>query len=347
VTPGSVLDDSNVRRLAEFSNADIVVWGQYAKFGDQIRIDATLQDLKHQRSTALKAEASNQNDLLAAIDRLSQNIRENLKLSPELLKELKEQSFKPSSKSLEALHLYNDGIALTRQGNNQAALARFQESVKADPDFGLAYARLGQTYANLGYDNEAEQAARHAVDLSSSLPSREKYLISANYARVVNDNAKAIEAYENLVKVSPDDADLLFDLAGLYSATSAFDKARDLYKRLLEHDPKNGEVLLEMGRLEIRSGNAQASLEYLNRALTLAIQLENQEERAAILNATGVAYKILNKFEDAARNLEDSLAIKRRLGQKKGMAISLNELAQVQASLGKPEAALAQLLSRS
>jgi eukaryotic-like serine/threonine-protein kinase len=38
------------RRLSaawlNFSNADRVVWGQYAKFGDQIRIDATLQDIK-------------------------------------------------------------------------------------------------------------------------------------------------------------------------------------------------------------------------------------------------------------------------------------------------------------
>jgi eukaryotic-like serine/threonine-protein kinase len=341
VAPGAVLDPANVRRLAEFSNADMVVWGQYAKFGDQIRIDATLQDFKHERSTTLKAEAANQNDVLAAIDRLSQSIRESLKLSPELIKELQEQSFKPSSKSLDALRFYTDGISLARQGNNQAALARFQDSVKADPEFAVAYARLGQTYANLGYDNEAEQAARHAVDLSGNLPAREKYLISANYARVINDNPKAIEAYENLVKVSPDDTDLLFDLAGLYSSTSSFDKARALYKQLLDRDPKNVEVLLALGRLEIRSDNAAASLEYLNRALALAIQLDNQEERAAVLNAMGVAYKNLNKFDEAARNLQDSLAIKRKLGQKKGIAISLNELAQVQESLGQRDAALA------
>jgi serine/threonine protein kinase len=341
VAPASVLDPANVRRLAEFSNADMVVWGQYAKFGDQIRIDATLQDFKHERSTTLKAEASNQNDVLAAIDRLSQSIRESLKLSPELIKELQGQSFKPSSKSLDALRFYNDGTALTRQGNNQGALAHFQDSVKADPEFALAYARLGQTYANLGYDNEAEQAARHAMDLSGNLPAREKYLISANYARVLNDNTKAIEAYENLVKVSPDDGDLLFDLAGLYSSTSTFDKARALYRKLLDRDPKNVEVLLALGRLEIRSDNAAASLDYLNRALTLAIQLDNQEERAAVLNAMGVAYKNLNKFDEAARNLQDALAIRRQLGQKKGMAISLNELAQVQESLGKPEASLA------
>ena len=338
---GSTLDPSNVRRVAEFSNADTVVWGQYAKFGDQIRIDATLQDLKHERSATLKAEASNQAELLATIDRLAQSIREHLALSPELIKELQEQSFKPTSSSLDALRFYNEGLELARQGNNLAALKRLQESVKADPEFALAYSRLAQTYANLGYDNEADQASHRSIDLSQGLPAREKYLIAANHARITNDNAKAIETYETLVKVSPNDPDLLSELAGLYSATGAFDKGRELYQRLLDHDPKNVEILLAMGRLEIRSGNAQASLDYLNRALTLAIQLENQEERAAILNAMGVAYKILNKLDDAARYLQDSLAIKRRLGQKKGMAISLNELAQVQASMGKPKAALA------
>ena len=338
---GSALDPSNVSRVAEFSNADTVVWGQYAKFGDQIRIDATLQDLKHERSATLKAEASNQNDLLATIDRLAQSIREHLALSPHLMKELQEQSSKPTSASLDALRFYNEGLELVRQGNNLEALKRLQESVKADPEFALAYSRLALTYANLGYDNEADQASRRSVDLSQGLPAREKYLISANHARITNDKAKAIEAYETLLKVSPNDPDLLSDLAGLYSATSAFDKARELYNRLLEHDPKNVEILLAMGRLEIRSGNSQASLDYLNRALTLAIQLENQEERAAILNAIGVAYKTLKKFDDAAHYLQDSLSIKRSLGQKKGMAISLNELAQVQATLGKPEAALA------
>jgi eukaryotic-like serine/threonine-protein kinase len=178
------------------------------------------------------------------------------------------------------------------------------------------------------------------VELSQNLPQREKYLISANNARINNDNAKAIEAYETLLKASPNDPDLLSQLAGVYSATSAFDKARELYKRLLQQDPKNVEDLLALGRLEIRSGNSQGSLDYLNRALTLAIQLDNQEQRAAVLNAMGVAYMQLNKPEDAMRYLQDSLVIKRRLGQKKAIAVSLNTLAQLQATLGKREAAL-------
>ena len=39
-------DPDALRHLAEFSNADMLVSGHYAKFGEQIRIDATLQDLR-------------------------------------------------------------------------------------------------------------------------------------------------------------------------------------------------------------------------------------------------------------------------------------------------------------
>ncbi len=50
ISSATVLDPPAIRRVADFSNADRVVWGQYARFGDQIRIDATLQDIKNDRT---------------------------------------------------------------------------------------------------------------------------------------------------------------------------------------------------------------------------------------------------------------------------------------------------------
>src|SRR5262249_50992240 len=55
------LDPQTLRQLGEFSNAQTLVWGQYVKVGDQIRIDATLQDLKRDRTSTLKAEAQSEN----------------------------------------------------------------------------------------------------------------------------------------------------------------------------------------------------------------------------------------------------------------------------------------------
>ncbi|MBZ5640452.1 MAG: tetratricopeptide repeat protein, partial [Acidobacteriia bacterium] len=337
----SEFDDPTLRRVAEFTSATTLVSGQFARLGGQVRIDAVLRDLKSGRTSALKAEAPSEKDLLGAVDRLAQAIRGGLALSPALVDELKRQSLKPSSTSFQALRRFNDGIALARQGNHQDALKSFGAAIREDPGFALALSRLGQTYSSLGYDDEAEKASRKAVALSESLPPQEKYLIAANHARIVNDTAKAIESYENLAKVSPDDSDVQFDLASLYEATGDYGKAHDHLARVLEREPKYVDALLASGRVDIRRGNPQGGLDALSRALALATQLDNPEEKAAILQATGVAYRVMNRPEEALRNYEDSLAIKRRINQKRGIAASLNEIAHIQASLGHRDAAQA------
>ena len=95
--------------------------------------------------------------------------------------------------------------------------------------------------------------------------------------------------------------------------------------------------------IEIRRGNAQPALEYLNNALTFAIQLENEEQRADVLNAIGVAYKRLNKPDEALRHYQESLDIKRRIGQKRGIAVTLGEVAQMQNRLGQSDAGAREL----
>jgi len=332
-------DPDTLKRLAEFSSADTLVWGRYAKFGEQIRIDATLLDLKHQRSMPLKSEAPNEKQLLQSVTQLAQAIQQNLALPTDVIKELRSKSFRPSSESVEALREYNEGLELERQGNHLEAAKRFEVSIQADPKFALAYSKLAQTYSNLRNDDKAIEFSRKAVDLSEKLPPQERYLIQANDAQVSNDNRKAIEAYENLEEVSPDDVDVHFHLGGLYETTGAYDKARAELAKVLASDPKHVDALLAAGRVEIRSKNPKGSLDYLNQALSLAVQLDNPDGKGTILNAIGAAYEQLNKPEDALRNYEESLTIKRGLGQKPGIALTLGNIARVQASLGKPEEA--------
>lgn len=339
VPADTALDDPTIKRLADFSNADTLVTGQYAKFGDQIRIDATVRDLKRGRATALKTEVVNEKDILSAVDHLAADVRQNLDLSGSVVKELQTQSFKPSSSSLPALRAYDAGLQLVRQGKNLEAVKQFQASTTEDPNFALAFSQLAQTYVNLGEDNEAEEYSRKAVELSDDLPNQEKYLIVARRHEILKNYPKAIEAYTSFVSTSPEDADVLFDLGRLQESSGAFDKAQELVSRVLTLDPKRVDALLAMGRVDIEAGNTQAGIEYLNRAQSLAIQLGNEEAKAQILQAFGVAYGVLNKQEDALSNYQGSLAIKRRLGLKKGIADSLDTIAVTESALGQSDAA--------
>jgi len=341
ISSSSVLDPPAIRRVANFSSADRLVWGQYAKFGDQIRIDATLQDIKNDRAIPLKIEIPSEKDIPSGIDRLADSIRQKLALSESVLKELKASSFQPSSQSVAALRDYNQGIGFQRDGKNLDAQKQFEAATKEDPAFALAFSKLAQSYSSLGYDAEAEQAAKKAVDLSQNLPEAEKYLIAAIRAQTVKNFPEAIKAYENLAKASPDNTDVQSALASLYEDSGDFAKATEYNQKILASNPNDVTAMLTAGRLALKSGKPQASLDPLNKAHTLAVQVNNQEQTATSLHLIGVAYGRLNKPDEALSNYQDALTIRRRINDKRGMALSINGIAKVQVSLGKNKEALA------
>ncbi len=338
-SPASSLDAATLKRVAEFSNADVLVSGKYLKLGSQIRIDASLQDLKRGQVVPLKAEASSDSQLLEAVSALAKSIRDNLAVSADVREKARATSFRPSTSSFEALRYYNEGAALARGGKHLEAVKKFESSIQADSQFALAYAKLAQTYAALGYGEQAQRYARQALDLSETLPPPERDLIQAQHARIVNDLDKAIEAYEHLVQARPADSQLLFELAGLYEAKGSSDKARQYYAKVLAADPKHLEAMFAAARVEHQSRRYQNSLDYQNRALSLAIQLDNQEAKARILHSIGSNYKRLQKFEEALRYYQESLALKEQIADKGGEAATLDEMAQVYDLLGKTEAA--------
>jgi eukaryotic-like serine/threonine-protein kinase len=342
VGPQSIVDSDTLKRVAQFSNANVVVSGQYALAGDQIVLNATIRDLVHDQTVPITAKSAVK-DLSTAIDSLADSVRKNLSLSANVVDELKGQSFKPNSKSVEALREYDEGAGLMRAGRYVDALKHLQAATNADPEFALAFSSLANVQSELGFEGDAEQSSVRATDLAhnQNLPLPEKYLISAANARVMKDNKKAIEAYENLVKSSPDDVEVQNQLGILYMQNGEYDKARGEFAGILQSDPKNIKALWGAGVIDNLTGNPQAALESLTRGSSLAIQADNHEQQALILLSTGISYRLLDKPEEALHNYQESIAINEKIGQKRGVAAALNEMGTVQSTSGQQDAALA------
>jgi serine/threonine protein kinase/tetratricopeptide (TPR) repeat protein len=342
VGPETTIDPDTLRRVAQFSNADVVVSGQYARFGDQIVINATIRDLVHDQTVPVKAQAL-EKDLPSAIDSLADSVRKNLSLSADVVEELKAQSFKPNSTSVDALREYDEGSALMRAGKYIDALKHLKAATDQDPHFALAFSRLADAQSQLGFQSDAEQSSIRATDLAHNqqLPLPEKYLISASNARILKDNKKAIEAYENLSKSTPGDVDVQYELGSLYLQNGEYDKARAAFTGVLQSDPKNIKALWSLGVVDNLTGNPQAALDSLTRGASLAIQVDNQEQHALILLSIGISYRLLNKPDEALRNYQDSIAINEKIGQKRAVAAALSETGTVETAIGKPDAALA------
>jgi eukaryotic-like serine/threonine-protein kinase len=151
---------------------------------------------------------------------------------------------------------------------------------------------------------------------------------------------EAIRAYENLARVLPDNSDVRTALARLYEDSGDLAKARDYYQKILASNPKDIGATIDLGRVQIKSGDPQASLEPLNHAYSLAVQMNNQEQKAMSLHLTAVAYRMLSKPEEVLRSEREALTIWRQIGQQRGLAFSLNEMAKAQASLGDAKTAM-------
>ena len=339
VSANANLDGTTRRRVAEFSNAETLVWGQFVKLGERIRIDATVEDIGSQQSVAVKVEAASSDELLEAIEELAGLVRENLALSTDRVEELQAESFRPSSDSVAALRYFTQGLELLRQGNNLEAVDHFKRSVDEDPGFALAHSRLGESLHLTGRGDEAIDTSRRALQLSEGLPPRERYSIVATDARINNDLDRGVEAYQRLLERRPDDPDLNYELGKLYEEEGLFDRAQEHFAKTLVADPQNLSALLASGQSLSMKGDAEGALEPLNRALSLAVQLDNQEVESQALQSLGEAFQGLNRLDEALQRYEQSLAIHRELGDQHGEAKNLNSIAYVQDLSGEYGAA--------
>ena len=343
VSSGAEIDSDTFRHIVDLSGTDIAVSGQYERIGDQIQIDAVVQDLKQDRKVSVKATAANDKELPAAIDALADSVRKSLDFSSGQVNELKAQAFKPSSQSIEALRNYSQGLELLRTGRNLEANPVLQAAVNADPQFALAYSALGQAQAALGHQGDAEQSSRRATELADNegLPPLEKTLIAASHATILNDNKKAIELYQNLAQAMPENVDVQYALGSLYSDTGDYEKARAEFSGILQSDPKNVMALWQSGVVEFMSGHPQAALDPLSKGEYLTIQSDNKEQHAMILLAMGITYQFLQKPDEALRYFGESIALGEKIGQKRAVAAALAQTGQMQMDMGKSDAALA------
>ena len=96
--------------------------------------------------------------------------------------------------SLEALKAYSQGVRTRRPTGDFDSVPFFRRAIELDPEFALAYARLGTVYSNLGQADEARKMTTRAFELRDKVSEAERLYIEARYYTTVEpDVQKAIE----------------------------------------------------------------------------------------------------------------------------------------------------------
>jgi tetratricopeptide (TPR) repeat protein len=131
-----------------------------------------------------------------------------------------------TTSSLEALRAYSMGDEKRSREGDLEAIPFYKRAVELDPNFAMAYARLGAIYGNLLEDALAEENAQKAFDLRDRTSEAEKFYITAHYySNVTGDLPKAVENYELWIQTYPRDWSPQINLAADYSNLGEPEKA--------------------------------------------------------------------------------------------------------------------------
>ncbi|NJN83780.1 MAG: tetratricopeptide repeat protein [Caldilineaceae bacterium] len=178
-----------------------------------------------------------------------------------------------------------------------------------------------------------EQQPRWLVGASfqpTPVPTRSAvaFLSDAEIALITGNIGSAIEAFEQMVRLEPQNPRPLIELSRLYLTLRDFDQSERMARRAVEVAPESADALAALGRILDWRGDLEGALNY---ALD-ALEIEN--DNATTLAILGEIYTDVGNWPVAEDYLQQALELDGR------NVLALRNLAYYHENLGEYEAAL-------
>jgi len=146
-----------------------------------------------------------------------------------------------TSKSSEAVALYQRAEALSDHGHAGEAQPLLKKAVELDPDFALAHA----SFPSIG--PEAQGHVERAAALAPSLPPAERAYVEGRVARLRGESDKAVALMKSAAAAAPGDHRPYTELTGIAMMQHRLDDAAAAALRAVELDPRSGAAHNQLG----------------------------------------------------------------------------------------------------
>jgi tetratricopeptide (TPR) repeat protein len=186
---------------------------------------------------------------------------------------------------------------LAQQGRNVEAEQALRAIVNARPESAVAHWWLGRIYENLNRIGDARREYEKVVPVA--LTGRATlYAAIGRLAHFEGNFARATEAFDERLRLTPDDPVAHKDLAWIHLDHDRADAALDALRRVIAIDPRDFEAHAGIGRIHLEAGRHAEAIVALRRALELRPTLH--ESRYAL----AMALKQSGREDEAAKEME-------------------------------------------
>jgi eukaryotic-like serine/threonine-protein kinase len=296
-------------KIARALGANYLVQGTLQGSGDRIRVTMRLQDALHDKRVWSKEFDGVSSDLFTLEDQIYGDLVSALNVSL-TTEEVASSKARPTENAA-AYDLYVRGRNALRAHDSksiQSALDYFDQALKADPKFALAFA--GEADASLRmYDSKKDNfwtqkaltSAQAAEQINDKLPEVHSVLGSAYIA--TGKYAQAITELKRAIALAPSSDEAYRRLGSAYLASGDYPHAIEAFQKAVDLNSYYWVNQTTLGDAYFRSGDYTKALQAFQQVTVLAPDIDAGYENI------GNVYAQQGKYQEAVPYFQKALAI--------------------------------------
>lgn len=304
--PGASIRLDEALVMARKAQAEVVVTGSFSRLEGKIRVDVQLSDaLSGQLLASERLVVEQPAQLLTQVDLLSLKLASSLSAPADV--DASAGLTSVMTNNLQAYRYYSLGVEKANELLYAEAVALLEEAVRLDPEFAMAYARIGYTYAlSWVRPDEAKPYLERAFQLSGRLTEKDRLSITAWYAVAHQDYSAAIETYRKIISLYPLEVEAYWRLSRLLRGEERMEESVEVARQGLALDSEAKDIYNVLGVTYMEMGRHDEAIATLLRYIELAPDDPN------IYDSLGMAYQWAGRYAEAIQTFEKALALNPR-----------------------------------
>jgi eukaryotic-like serine/threonine-protein kinase len=229
LAPATKVTPEIARQICSKTNSKIVISDSIADAGNRYHLEMKALDCGSGATVAEEHEDINsRSEVVHELGVTAIGLRTKLGEPANSLVRFDQPLEKALSASLEALQAATQGAKLYLAGDAEGALKLNQRAVELDPNFALAYWRMGATYLFLGNDELSAASYTRAYQLRDRLTEKGRLSIEIDYyGRVTGDWEKEYSSVLRFLEIFPRDVLAHANLRAAFVYLGQPDRAAD------------------------------------------------------------------------------------------------------------------------
>ena len=270
-SPDDRLTSNVTREVCQRTGSKAMLTGSIAGLGSQYVIGVKAVNCNTGDVLAeAQEQAAGKEAVLKALDNAAISLRSKLGESLSSVEKYATPLEEATTPSLEALKAYSLGVKTLSAKGGTAALPFFKRALVLDPNFAMAYARMGTVYLNLNEEGRWEENARKAYELREKVSDRERFYIEGFFGVPVGGEEKSAQIFELWQQTYPRDDQTYRSLGYISSELGNLEKSLEEFREALRLEPDNAVNYVNLG-------GAYMSLNRLDEAEAVYKQAEERK----------------------------------------------------------------------